>query len=139
MGEPMNNIRMQHDKIEQHNKMYYSKTANGWVEFAPVILYQIEKLLNKSGIYRLYDGNKRMVYVGKSYDLGNRILNSAKERKASYYSYSLVDNKADADLYEIYYISTEKPLLNKQSNNIDIPSLKFPSLEFSKLYDLYGV
>lgn len=123
--------------IATESKLYFDKVTKCYVEFRLSLIKMLEPLIEQPGIYRLYDGNKNMIYIGKSYDLANRVLSSSKERKASYFSFAAINNKADVDLYETYYIAIEKPLLNKVSNNDDIPSFKFPALKFSKLYALY--
>ncbi|WP_252225397.1 MULTISPECIES: hypothetical protein [unclassified Clostridium] len=92
-------------------------------------------LFDKSGVYKLYDENKQLIYIGKSYNLAIRIVTSIRERKASYFSYCVLNNKADTDIYEIYYISKLKPPLNSSNKNEDSPTLILKDLEFN--YPIY--
>jgi excinuclease UvrABC nuclease subunit len=83
------------------------------------------------------DETKQLVYIGKSYNLGSRISTSIKERKAHYFSYSIVDNKVDTDIYEIYYIAKFKPILNGTSKNEDYPTIVLQELEFTEPMYIY--
>ncbi|WP_459883471.1 GIY-YIG nuclease family protein [Clostridium novyi] len=114
------------------NKYWDSKNKI-YKEYKREFIDNLVTLLNQSGLYKLYDEEKNLIYIGKSYDLGNRILSSINERKASYYDYCVINNKVDTDIYEIYYISKYKPVLNKVSKNDDKCTIKLEELKFSDI------
>lgn len=79
----------------------------------------LESLTNVHGLYFLYDENKNLIYIGKSKNLGSRILNSVKERQGFYLKYKLPLTKSDTNILELYYISKLKPVLNSESKEVD--------------------
>lgn len=104
-------------------------------ELTEDILAIISDLTNKSGLFKLYDKKKNLVYIDKSYNLAEGILKSSKKKKTCYCSYCIIDNKADTDIYEIYYISKLKPIYNIA--NIDLPTIKLKELEFGDIIQIY--
>lgn len=94
-------------------------------------------LVDVSGIYRIYNNKKELIYIGKSYTLGTRIPSSLKERKGCMFDYCIIPNKADTDIYEIYYISTLQPICNNESNTGDTPTIKLPELKFVDIINVY--
>ena len=84
----------------------------------------LENLLNVHGLYFLYDENKNLIYIGKSKNLGSRILDSTKERQGFYLKYKLPLTKSDTNILELYYISKFKPKLNSESKEIDDTTIK---------------
>lgn len=72
----------------------------------------LKKIEDVSGIYYLYDEKKNLIYIGKSTGLGHRIISSYKERRAYFFRYSIISNKADMHILEPYLISKYKPKLN---------------------------
>jgi len=96
----------------------------------------IKEVVDKCGVYKLFDKNKKLVYVGKSINLGNRLHGSLKERKCLFFSYALVENKSDVGIYEAYYISKYKPEFNTDGKYDDALSVKLPELKFSEILDL---
>lgn len=97
------------------------------------VVKNLETLLSVSGIYKLYDKDKNLLYIGKSKNLGNRIVSSKEERKAFYYSYAITKTMADACIYEPYYIAKLKPLLNVEHVTDDSPSFELPEIEFEEI------
>lgn len=95
------------------------------------------KLVGISGVYRLYNFEGKIIYIGKSYNLGSRIATSLKERKGCGFDYTAIGNKADTDIYEIYYISKLQPILNGISNTGDRPTIVLPEREFGEVIDVY--
>lgn len=93
----------------------------------------LENLIGQIGIYRLYNENKELIYIGKSYNLGMRIISSTNERQGIYFDYSIIGNKADTDIYELYYIDILKPECNGNKHD-DVPSFKLEELTFSEIY-----
>ena len=79
----------------------------------------LEYLTYVHGLYFLYDENKKLIYIGKSKNLGSRILDSAKERQGFYLKYKLPLTKSDTNILELYYISKLKPVLNSESKEVD--------------------
>lgn len=97
----------------------------------------LESLVDKSGIYKLYDVNKQLIYIGKSIDLSSRIMVSTKERGAYYFSYIKTKTDADASIIEPYLISIEKPIKNVEFITIDKPSFEIPIPDESEIYDIF--
>lgn len=94
----------------------------------------------KPGIYRIYNQNNRIIYIGKSTsDIAGRLKKSIKEQfeKGSsmpyFYDYTIIPNKSDVDIYEVYYISLFKPCNNSANVYTDMPSIVLPGLEFTDL------
>ena len=101
------------------------------------LVNELYNLIDTSGIYRIYNGNKELIYIGKSYTLGSRIPSSLKERKGYMFDYCIIPNKADTDIYEIYYIATLQPICNELSNTGYKPTVTLPPLIFSDIIDVY--
>lgn len=94
-------------------------------------------LVGIAGVYRLYNFEREIIYIGKSYNLGSRIATSIKERKACGFDYTAIYNKADTDIYEIYYISKLQPILNGTSNTGEETTLVLPERTFGEVIDVY--
>ena len=85
-----------------------------------------------SGIYYLYDDNRKLIYIGKSNNLLERVISSANIKSKSYFARcSFIENMSDMDIYEIYLISIYKPILNKDCirNDITTISIKEPTID----------
>lgn len=95
-------------------------------------------IVKRNGIYFLYDSSKKLIYVGKSTDLGSRIPSSVSERKAYYYSYALTKTMSDIGIYEMYYISKLKPKLNIEGKYPDLPTIKLPDLEKTEIKPIFS-
>jgi integrase len=98
-------------------------------------------------IYRLYDKNKKILYVGKTINnINSRIrshftnhkgykrLNQLWRHKIKYFDYTIVENEAELGIYEIYLINKLKPEYNlkdkwKGSINFRLPKLQFEDME----------
>lgn len=91
------------------------------------------EVVDSSGVYRIYNFKKQIIYIGKSYNLASRIPSSIKERSGYAFDYAVINNKADTDIYEIYYIAKLQPILNEVSNTGDEPTLVLPDIEFSDI------
>ena len=83
----------------------------------------LKSLVNLFGIYYLYDKDKNLIYIGKSEHLGKRIITSYEYREAKYYKYSVLNNKSDMHILEIYLIAKYKPEKNADCKSLDIPTL----------------
>ena len=72
-------------------------------------------------IYKMFDKNNKIIYIGKTIDIDQRIRQHSLDKDwfktvyKIYYAECL--NKTDMDIYEIYYINKLKPLHNKQLVN----------------------
>lgn len=96
----------------------------------------IKDLMGKYGVYKIFDKNKKLVYIGKSINLGTRLPGSLKEKRCLFFSFALTNSKSDVNLYEAYYISKYKPDLNVDSKYDDDVSVELPDLEFSDILHL---
>jgi len=74
-----------------------------------------------SGVYCLFDERGKIVYIGKSIDIFTRILQHAKCKDFSTYSYIELD-ELDQGPIEEALIHKHKPRLNKQYNSTGIPN-----------------
>lgn len=90
-------------------------------------------------IYKFYDKEDKLLYVGESINIPNRMSahlseNSWKKKEIKKILYAKCKTKTDMDLYEVFYINKLKPKYNIQHLNDDAPSFELPELEF-KLYN----
>lgn len=113
-------------KLKQH-KTKFSKGAEK----------VLERLLTVTGVYFIFDNRKKLNYIGKSYDLGNRIIDSIEERKGYYFSYAKTKSRIDADILEPYLIWLKKPPLNIEFVTNDKPSFKLKIPKMSKVIKVY--
>jgi len=102
---------------------------------AAEILFNLDRV---PGIYLLYDDEGQLLYIGKSITLGERILTSKHERGATRFSYAITKTKADASIYEPYYIAKLKPLLNVEHVTNDETTLTLPELEIAEIRSFSG-
>ena len=98
-----------------------------------------------SYVYRLYDKDKNIIYVGKTKDnpklrirthFGNYHTYELEDFwriKVRYFDYVELD-EISADIYEIYLINKYKPIYNKQFKykNVEVP-FELPKLKFCNL------
>lgn len=98
----------------------------------------IKSLACVSGVYILYN-KKRIVYIGKSYNLAKRIIGSIVYRDyqddITHFSYIEVDKKTDCDFLEMYLISKYKPILNIEYNHKEETGL-LSELDIDKKYNV---
>lgn len=98
---------------------------------------KMNDLQNRFGIYFLYDKEKKLIYVGKSINLGERIISSIDERGACFFEYALTETLSDASVYEMYYISLLKPKLNVEGNHFDQLTINLPCIRDNKLHSIF--
>ena len=115
-----------YDRNDKEHKIFRDKMLN-----------EMDKILGKTGLYKLYNKNKKLIYIGKSHNLGRRIPSSAKSKKTHYFSYAITGNKADTNIYEMYYIAKLNPPRNGADNVEDMPSMNLPELEFTEKKKIY--
>jgi hypothetical protein len=125
----------QYDK--RLNIQQINKDINNYSYCNHHYLIDLDNIADKYGIYKLYDKDKKLVYIGKSYTLGLRIQSSLKERNCIYYSYCILETKKQTDLYEKYYISKLKPKYNIIDINTDISKLNLQEIMFSDIKSNY--
>ncbi len=94
-------------------------------------------LVGKIGVYKLYNKEKELIYMGKSRDLGSRIISSGMEQGGYFFSYSNMQNESDACIYEAYYIALLKPRNNVTGNVKDAPTIKLDDLKFSNIQTFF--
>lgn len=105
-------------------------------EFIPSSEFKniIDTHVSKYGLYFLYNENKALIYIGKSTNLGDRILSSINERKITeFIKITLTDRIAGMHIYEASYILEKKPFLNFEFKSYDDLSMELKPLEKSKL------
>ena len=105
------------DEIEHRNLLDKRDYNKKFIE-----LYDF--LNKRMGLYFLFDINKKLIYIGKSVNLGSRILTSMSERKAFYCRYLITDTVSDLNILEPYYITKMKPILNNEFSTLDLPTIK---------------
>lgn len=67
-----------------------------------------------SGVYKLYDINKKLIYIGvSSSDLYNRTRKSILDKNADYVSVCETSSDLDASIIEVALIGKYKPIMNK--------------------------
>ena len=110
---------------------YYDRSKKEHKLFSEKMLEEMDEILGETGIYKLFNSDRKIIYIGKSHNLGKRIVTSAKDKKAKYYSYAITGNKADTNIYEMYYISKLNPSQNGADNVDDSPSINLPGLNFT--------
>lgn len=76
------------------------------------------------GVYKLFNNDKDLIYIGKSYSIGKRIVSSAREQRASYVKIMITKTQSDANLIEQYLIATEKPSQNDLGMTFDELTVK---------------
>jgi hypothetical protein len=101
----------------------------------------LKNLKYATGLYFLYNQEKELKYIGKSYDLCSRIKSSAYNKRAYYFKYLETKHEADADVLEPYFVAQFKPFLNSEFNTNRVPTIKIkfaitePEMDFIKIYD----
>ncbi len=80
------------------------------------------------GLYRFKDMNDNIIYIGKANDINKRLKNHEHLSEQCYneiatIEYTVIDNKADRDILEIYFITKLKPKYNQQSKYLEYPTL----------------
>lgn len=77
---------------------------------------------SQSGVYKLFDSQKNLIYIGKSYNLRQRIKATTRFRlQAKYVSIMLTSYKVETDLLEVKLIKKYLPQINREV----IPHNKF--------------
>ena len=116
-------------------------TVDGYREYASIrignnitddFVATASQLSKVHGIYFLYNLEGELIYVGKSVDLSIRILSTISGRGRCAVEFARTASKSDMSVYEKYYISKLKPLMNKEGKHDDELSLELPELKRTK-------
>jgi len=106
--------------------------------YTPQMIKLITQHQNSCGVYKLYDKEKNLIYIGKSYVLGNRVVTSAKAHRARYCKIMLTKTKSDANILEVYFISTERPSQNAEGMTLDMPTVELThKYRFSSIIKIF--
>lgn len=131
------------EQIEKAKRLILFRS--GWAKDAPFadeFDHLCHELLGKSGVYCFWvpganKGADKILYVGKSDNLGSRIMGSYSDKHRHYeklevmVSY-IIANQADAGLLELWLIADFSPEYNKKDNPHIKPTLSLtPIPEFS--------
>jgi len=95
-------------------------------------------------IYRFYNKEKQIIYIGKTNNLSKRLdnhfgnydrtLDKQKWRlKVKFYDYAKLPNAALTEIYEVYLINKIKPIYNKKNKEKGIVPIVLPELNFKKI------
>jgi len=125
-----------HWKLKQYIKNNDKFNYLNDTEFIPSTEFKnfVEKHIGKFGLYFLYDESKALMYIGKSTSIGDRILNSIRERQVTgYVKVALTERIADIHVYEPYYVLKENPFYNIEFKAYDNLSVELKPLKKSKL------
>ena len=148
----LSKIKNEEEHIMAHNFtkfMYEYNMRNGYVMSLYEVVFAYDwfttckhnnkiYLVNKTiparpGVYKLYDSDRYLIYIGKSKCLKTRLPQSIKERGAYYFSFAITESDADAFMYEQYYMSKiQKPICNEeypeQESTLTLPELFFTTI-----------
>ena len=133
------------DLPEKETKQEYWKFINNYIDVYKVVYYtqllnkeeikysdiykKTTHLVNKTGVYFLWHEEK-LLYIGKSINLSERIVTSLRERnkqiKVTHFSYFETPTQADAHILEPYLIIKHKPILNSE----------FLTIDYSKMFNI---
>lgn len=115
----------------------YDITYGSWGYSKPMLRF-LDQIQGKSGVYKLYDIDKNLLYIGKSYTLSNRLTASIKEQRAYYCRAMVTNTQSDANLLEVFYISEEKPPNNDAGFTFDKLTIDIKhKYKFSPLIKIY--
>ena len=89
-------------------------------------------------IYKMYDENNELLYIGKTIQFTVRMnqhfsiesmIKDNWKTKVCKIVYFELDTKVDMDMVELYLIATERPRYNRESTDTTLPKIK---IEFNK-------
>ena len=138
---PIDIIVNEFEKTIQHAPPYKAmseKLKTHKAELSEEYIKIAERIGNVSGIYKLFDKDKNLIYVGKSTSsLYERIIGSSNERQAEYCKCCEIKSKAETCIYELYYINMLMPPLNKDCKHGDGFSFELEPLKFCDFIQIY--
>lgn len=104
-------------------------------------LDEIHKRLESPGVYFLFNKEQTLLYIGRSYNLANRVLSSIKDRssgKPHFVSFVDTETRADACILEPYFIGVFNPPMNSDMASIGTPRIKIaPEPKPTQLIKIY--
>lgn len=104
----------------------------------PAFITFFKNNIGKHGIYFLYNLNKDLLFIGKSSNLGETIIDTIWRKDIDgYVSIAYTKTVADTIIYEPFYIIREKPLLNKLLSFTDELTVELPQLEKTEIIKIY--
>jgi len=123
----INNIETHYDYII-HEQLYLMYNRNNYsLDFIKFL----DSLEGVYDIYFLYSENKKLLYIGKSINVSNRICKSIHDNYAKFAKVKFPNSLADMTVYELYYINYYKPLNNIDSLFGDGLTIQLPNIKFS--------
>lgn len=100
------------------------------------MLFMCDNLYGKHGLYAFIGEEEKVLYIGKSYDISQRIPTSYKERKnhnnIRKIMYYINDNMADVNILEILLIEEYAPTLNTDCKTDEKPSMFHSGIDILK-------
>lgn len=100
------------------------------------MLFICDNLYKKHGLYAFIGEDEKVLYIGKSYDISQRIPTSYKERKnrknIRKIMYYTNDNMADVNVLEILLIEEYAPILNTDCKTDEKPSMFHSGIDILK-------
>lgn len=115
----------------EKNKYTSEKDIFGYRTFSEYFGVDLTEIVSEDlnalyGVYCFLEDDD-ILYIGKSYNLGRRILSSFRERIAqapiNRVMYRSFETKADTNIMELLLIAENKPRLNADCNVDDLPML----------------
>jgi hypothetical protein len=115
----------------EKNKYTSEKDIFGYRTFSEKFGMDLTEIVSEDlnalyGVYCFLEDDD-ILYIGKSYNLGRRILSSFRERIAqapiNRVMYRSFETKADTNIMELLLIAENKPRLNADCNVDDVPKL----------------
>ena len=100
-------------------------------EISDELCKELSERSGVSGVYFIYNSQKALLYIGRSFDLSSRILTSIQERQEGLPYYVRILNtktKSDACVLEAYFIGKEKPAFNGDMVDIGEVTIKISKI-----------
>jgi hypothetical protein len=124
-------VREENKKERERNKYTSENDIFGYRTFSEHFGKTLTEVVSEDlnalyGVYCFLEDDD-IIYIGKSYNLGERILSSFRERIAqapiNRVMYRSFETKADTNIMELLLIAENKPRLNMDCNVDDLPML----------------
>jgi len=118
------------------SKFEYLKIKSNWYKVNHlIVINRYEDIGNNvSGIYRLYK-NKKIVYIGKSKHIRNRLTHHRIDIAKNFdsFDFTMLNNNSDKNIYELYYIDKYKPIYNNDCIEDSKTNIILKDLIFTKI------
>lgn len=124
-------VHEENKRENEKNKYTSEHDIYGYRTFSEHFGMHLTELVSEylNGVYGIYCflEDDDILYIGKSYNLGKRILSSFRERirqaPINRVLYRSLGTKADTNIMELLLIAENKPRLNTDCNVNDLPEL----------------